>query len=73
MNRKEVEAFHAASQQSAEGKVAVIEITSLIAGVTTAASLGKDTILRVGGKDEKGQAQLKVIFIDRIPSAPLVY
>lgn len=43
------------------------------ADALTAASLGKDTILRVGGKDEKGQAQLKVIFIDRIPSAPLVY
>lgn len=71
-NRKEVTAFHAV-QQAESGKLATIEVTSLIAGVTTAAALGKDTILRIGQKDASGQAQLEVVFIDRIPAAPYVY
>lgn len=71
-NRKEVAVF-SASQQIEPGKLAVIEVTSLIAGITTANALGKNTELRVAGKDEKGLVKLEVVIVDRIPAPPFVY
>lgn len=72
-NRKEVTSFRAFARTE-DGKPGLVDVATLIAGVTTAGTLGKDTLLRVKpSNNPKELASLEVVFVDRIPTPPFLY